>query len=177
MFIVIVSGNTYFLQYEVSIRLIRVKEGKIFNIRSNSVVAGKVYEYLRRTCRVASPFLGNAFKSPIKFHACGRFKLTFHLFTVPRRRGGRLRFFIALPRAPRVICETHKRPWCRQWTFYRPTAFFCRAHTHRLPVIKFRATPLVCRGVEFCGFSWYFIRKFRVKSYKLVLILTIYVVM
>lgn len=71
--------------------------------------------------------------------------------------------FIAFPRAPSVICEAHKRPWCRQWTFYRPTAFFCRAHMRRLTVIKFRATPLVCRGVEFCGFSWYFDRKFGVE--------------
>lgn len=80
--------------------------------------------------------------------------------TAPRRAAT---VFIAFPRAPRVICEAHKRPWCRQWTFYRPTAFFCRTHMRRLTVIKFRATPLVCRGVEFCGFSWYFDRKFHVE--------------
>lgn len=77
--------------------------------------------------------------------------------TAPRRAAT---VFIAFPRAPRVICEAHKRPWCRQWTFYRPTAFFCRAHMRRLTVINFRTMLLVCRGVENCGFSWYFDRKF-----------------
>lgn len=48
--------------------------------------------------------------------------------------------FIAFSRAPPVIYEALKRAWCRRWTFYRRTAFFCRAHTHRLLVIKFRAS-------------------------------------
>lgn len=63
--------------------------------------------------------------------------------------------FIASPRAPPVICEALKRVWCRQWSFYRRTVFFCRSHTRRLPVIKLHPLRLVYRAVEISHFSWY----------------------
>lgn len=63
-------------------------------------------------------------------------------FEAPRQASA---VFIAFPRAPLVICEALKRAWCRQWTFYRAAAFFCRTHTHRLSVIKFRRMSVEAR--------------------------------
>lgn len=66
----------------------------------------------------------NVLKTPIKFHACRRPDLTFHFFVVPRHPDACLQFLshflVLLPSFWKPLSEA----WCRQWSFYRRSAFF-----------------------------------------------------
>lgn len=86
---------------------------------------------------------------PIKFHACrGLIPTAFLCRSKPRRRSSSV--FIAFSL---VLLSSFANPLSgpvSTMDFLSAYRLYCRAHTHRLPVIKFRATRLVYRAVEFC---------------------------